>query len=136
MKTNNRSNALLVELLIVVMFFMLSATVLLQVYMKARSMSMRAGALDRALNEGQNVADRLYTVSGSEEDTVALLKEMGFDFDGAGGSFLEKEDYRLEVRRNTEDREAGLMDLYEVTAHRGDEELFTLPVARYREAQP
>ena len=32
MKTGNRSNALLVELLIVVMFFMLSCTVLLQVF--------------------------------------------------------------------------------------------------------
>lgn len=132
MKTNNRSNALLVELLIVVMFFMLSATVLLQVFMKTRGQSIQAGAIDDALNEAQNVADRLYTVSGG--DSEEALKSMGFDFDAAGGSFLEREEYRLQVYRNTEDREAGLMDLYQVQAYQGDELLFTLPVARYREA--
>lgn len=132
MKTNNRSNALLVELLIVVMFFMLSATVLLQVFMKARGQSIQAGAIDDALNEAQNVADRLYTVS--DGDSEEALKSMGFDFDAAGGSFLEREEYRLQVYRNTEDREAGLMDLYQVQAYQGDELLFTLPVARYREA--
>jgi len=134
MKTNNRSNALLVELLIVVMFFMLSATVLLQVFMKARSQSLQAGALDDALNEAQNVADRLYTAPGGEADTAALLKEMGFDFDAAGGGFLERDEYKLLVYRNTEDRKAGLMDLYQVQAYQGDQLLFSLPVARYREA--
>ena len=132
MKTNNRSNALLVELLIVVMFFMLSATVLLQVFMKARSQSLQAGALDDALNEAQNVADRLYTVSGS--DSAEALKSMGFDFDAAGGGFLERDEYKLLVYRNTEDRKAGLMDLYQVQAYQGDQLLFSLPVARYREA--
>ena len=134
MKSRSQSNALLMELLIVVMVFMLASTVLLQVFMKARSQSFQAGIIGDALNEAQNVADRLYTASGSEADTAALLKEIGFDFDAAGGSRLEREEYRLQVYRNTEDRQAGLMDLYQVQAYHGDELLLTLPVARYREA--
>ena len=43
MKTGNRSNALLVELLIVVLFFMLAATVLLQVFTGASDQGTRAG---------------------------------------------------------------------------------------------
>ena len=75
MKSGSRSNALLVELLIVVMFFMLSSTVLLELYATSRNQSARAGALTQALNEAQNVADRLYTA----QDADAALAEMGFE---------------------------------------------------------
>ena len=51
MKSGNRSNALLVELLIVVMFFMLSSTVLLQVFSTARNQSRRAELMTDALEE-------------------------------------------------------------------------------------
>ncbi len=134
MKASNRSNALLVELLIVVMFFMLSATVLLEVFLTARSQSVRAGAITQALNEAQSVADRLYTAQTPDE-TVDALRQMGFDFDAAGGSFLTREDYRLLVNKDTEDREAGLMHRYTVSAYQEDELLFALPVARYQEAR-
>ena len=50
MKSGSRSNALLVELLIVVMFFMLSSTVLLQVFATARTQSDRAALMIQALN--------------------------------------------------------------------------------------
>ena len=136
MKASNRSNALLVELLIVVMFFMLSATVLLEVFLTARSQSVRAGAISQALNEAQSVADRLYAAPGDPAADIEELKRLGFDFDAAGGSFLERGEYKLLVNRNTEDREAGLMDLLEVQAYQEDKLLFTLPVKRYREAQP
>ncbi|MBQ9264371.1 MAG: hypothetical protein IJ189_09210 [Clostridia bacterium] len=135
MKAGNRSNALLVELLIVVMFFMLSATVLLQVYSTARAQSARAGMLTEALNEAQNVADRLYTAQ-SPAETNETLKQMGFAFGAAGDARLEKGEYSLLVYSSTEDREAGLMRLHEVEAYQGDERLFTLPVSRYVEARP
>lgn len=135
MKTANRSNALLVELLIVVMFFMLSSTVLLQVFLTARNQSERAGAITRALNDAQGVADRLYAAKDADA-ALAALRDMGFDFDAAAGSRLDRGDYTLLVHRDTEDREAGLMHLYTVSACQGDEELFTLPVARYKEGRP
>lgn len=134
MKTGNRSNALLVELMIVVLFFMLSSTVLLQVFSVSRSQSVRAGVISQALNEAQSVADRLYNAQDPAERN-AVLKEMGFDFDAAGDSFLAREGYRLTVNSNTEDREGGLMHLHTVYAYQEDELLFTLPVARYVEAR-
>ena len=42
MRTGRSSNALLVELLIVIAFFMLSATILMQVFAGARTQSDRA----------------------------------------------------------------------------------------------
>ena len=74
MKSANRSNALLVELLIVVLFFMLSATVLLQVFSTARSQSSLAGKLILASNAAQDVSDRLY----GAKDAESALKEMGW----------------------------------------------------------
>ena len=69
-RSTNRSNALLVELLIVVMFFMLSATVLLQVFAAARNQSRQAERMIGALNTAQNVADELYAA----EDAGGRLK--------------------------------------------------------------
>ena len=135
MKTANRSNALLVELLIVVMFFMLSSTVLLQVFLTARSQSERAGNMTLALSDAQGVADRLYA-AGDADAALAVLREMGFDFNAAGDSSLNRGDYTLLVRRDTEDREAGLMHRYTVSACQGEDLLFTLPVARYKEGRP
>ena len=79
MKKANRSNALLVELLIVVIFFMLAATVLLQVFTASRNQGRIAGAINDSLVEAQNVADRLYAAEGDE---AGLLQAMGFETKG------------------------------------------------------
>ena len=131
MKSGNRSNALLVELLIVVMFFMLSATVLLQVFSTARSQSSRAGMLIEALNEAQNVADRLY----ADEDAEAALAEMGFSLQNGQWS-REDNGYAIAVAKSEEAAPNGVMNRFEVRAVQNDEALLTLPVARYREVQP
>jgi len=136
MKTGNHSNALLVELLIVVIFFMLASTVLLQVFTASRSQGQKAGAINDSLVAAQNVADRLYAAGNKENGPVETLKEMGFQADAASGWYLENEDYRLLVYLDTEDRPAGWMQKATVTAYQGEETLFTLPVARFEEAQP
>ncbi len=130
MKSGNRSNALLVELLIVVMFFMLSATVLLQVFSTARSQSARAGMLIEALNETQNVADRLY----GAQDAEAALAEMGFSQQNNGWS-LDKNGYTITVTASETSAPNGVMNHFEVRALQNDEALLTLPVARYWEVQ-
>ena len=130
MKSGNRSNALLVELLIVVMFFMLSATVLLQVFSTTRSQSNRAGMLIEALNESQNVADRLY----GAQDAEAALLEMGF-ISQSGEWRLEKNGYTITVTASEKSAPNGVMNRFEVRAVQNDEALLTLPVARYWEVQ-
>lgn len=131
MKSGNHSNALLVELLIVVLFFMLSATVLLQVFSTARNQSVRAGTLIDALNETQNVADRLYAAW----DMETALSELGFS---RRENFwrLDEGDYAITVTANQEAAPNGTMARYEVRAIQNEDVLLTLPVARYREVQP
>lgn len=131
MKSGSRSNALLVELLIVVMFFMLSSTVLLELYATSRNQSVRAGALTVALNEAQSVADRLYTAG----DPEAALKEMGFEKEG--DNWLKTgEGCVLKVSAWMDKTDGGTLLRQQVSAVQGDETYFTLPVARYQEVQP
>ena len=81
MGNNNRSNVLLVEILIAVLFFMLSATVVVQVFVTARNLTVKAGVETRALAEAQNVAETLYAA----KDADAALAAM--DFRSAHGAW-------------------------------------------------
>ena len=129
MKSANRSNALLVELLIVVLFFMLSATVLLQVFSTARSQSSLAGKLIQASNAAQDTADRLY----GAQDAESMLAEMGWTQENdlwrlTGG------DYDLTVSFTREQQPSGELVRYQVQAVSGGQTLVDLPGARYQEA--
>ena len=131
MKSGNRSNALLVELLIVVLFFMLASTVLLQVFATARNMSEKSAWITQALTDAQNVAERLYAADAPE----AELTHMGFDLRGDTW-VLEGESYATEVALSTEETAAGLLRRQEVRVVREGEQLLSLPVARYQEVRP
>ena len=74
MKESGRANALLVELLLVIFFFMISAAILVQVYADAKLKSRTAQATNAAMLEGQNIAEDLY----GTEDPETVLKEYGF----------------------------------------------------------
>ena len=131
MKTHNRSNALLVELMIVILFFMLSATILLQVFAASTNQSRNADITTRALTGAQNTADRLYAAP----DAQKALGDMGFERKGDIWT-LTGDGYVLSVSAQSETLAAGTMLRYTVDACIGDDKLFTLPVSRYVEAQP
>ena len=129
MKSGNRSNALLVELLIVVMFFMLSSTVLLQVFSTARSQSAQSGKLTEAVNEAQSMADRLYAA----DDAESLLAEMGCTQE-EGQWRLSGDRFDLTVAISLEQQPFGELLRYRVQAVSEGKTLVDLPAARYREA--
>ena len=132
MKSGSRSNALLVELLIVVMFFMLSSTVLLELYATSRNQSVRAGVLTEALNESQNVADRLYTASDAE----AALRDMGFEQREADW-YRAGDKFDMIVKDSSGALGPGYMRRYTVTPMENeDTSLFKLEVEQYEEVQP
>ena len=60
MVKHNQLNTLLMEILIVVLFFALCSTVILDVFVGAHNQSARAGAQADALTAAQSLADRLY----------------------------------------------------------------------------
>ena len=138
MDSRNRSNVLLVEILIAVLFFMLSATVLVRVFVTARNMTVRAGVETQALAEAQNVAETLYAA----EDPAAALEDMQFKLYHGAWSRSDG-DYTLYVEGEEKPADAGVSWVGTVRvfyrsrnvdrARQEDEELFSLPCARYRE---
>ena len=139
MSGKNRSNVLLVEILIAVFFFMLSATILVRVFAAARSLSVRSGVETEALMAAQNTADAIWAA----DDVDAALEEM--EFASAHGVWTKDcGDYSLYIQGGVEPAENGSFWRGEVRAYykqrseegmRSDEELFALPCLRYRGAE-
>ena len=143
MGKRNRFNVLLMEILIAILFFMLSATVLVRVFAGARNLTVKAGVQTRALMEAQNVAEAVCAA----EDVDAALAGLGFD--GYRGVWTrEYEDFTLAVSEDkgaAERTDAGVLSRYSVSASwwqpnsekgtRQFDALFELPCTRYEEVQ-
>ena len=141
MGNRNRSNVLLVEILIAVLFFMLSATVVVQVFVTARNLTVKAGVETRALAEAQNVAEALCAAPDPEGALEAM------EFKNSHGAWTRAYgDYTLYVECGEQPTDAGVMWQGDVRAFYSlrrvdqarpeDEELFSLPCARYKGGQP
>ena len=137
MRKRNRSNVLLVEILIAVLFFMLSATVLVRVFASARNMTARSGVEQRALVEAQDVAETLY----ASDDEEAALEQMQFNsFHGTWSK--DCGEYTLYVYGGPEPTGAGELWVGAVSAYyklrnpdearAEDEELFSLSCVKYK----
>ena len=140
MRNNSRSNVLLVEILIAVLFFMLSATVLVRVFVGARNMTVKAGVESVAVADAQNVAEALY----ASEDIDQTLSDMGFS-SYHGTWTRDRGDYTLYIAGETTPTEAGelwsgsVSAFYKLrnpdNARQEDEQLFTLACTRYEEVE-
>ena len=126
MKEGRRANALLVELLLVVFFFMISAAILVQVFADARLKSRTAHATNASMLEAENIADELYAA----KDPDAVLADYGFAAED-GGWVLQKDGYLLKVTLREEETEAGTLRTYDVSGIEGENILMTLPSSRY-----
>ena len=126
MKEGGRANALLVELLLVIFFFMISAAILAQVFADAKLKSRTAQATNSAMLEGQNIAEDLY----GTDDPEALLAAYGF-VSRDNVWVLEKKGYTLQVTPKTEETDTGMLRIYEVAGIEGDKTLITLPSTRF-----
>lgn len=137
MRKKSASNVLLVEILIAVLFFMLSATVLVRVFVGARNMTVRSGVQSAAIAEAQNVAETIYAA----EDVDQLLADMEFR-NSHGAWSKDCGDYTLYVVGTSEPTGAGelwsgtVSAFYKLrnpdAARMEDEELFSLSCARYK----
>ena len=126
MKEGSRANALLVELLLVIFFFMISAAILVQVFADAKLKSRTANAYNETMLEAQNIAEDLYAA----KDPDAVLNAYGFT-EKDGALILEKDGYFLKVTVREQETESGLLKTYDVSGVEGDKTLLTLPSARY-----
>ena len=103
-RESSRANALLVELLLVIFFFMISAAILVQVFADAKLKSRTAHATNASMLEAQNVAEDLYMAE--TPDTV--LKDYGFN-EKDGAWILEKDGYELRVTILEEETDSGVL---------------------------
>lgn len=126
MKEGSRANALLVELLLVILFFMLGATTLVQLFADARHKTIQARATNVAIMEAENIADDLY----GTEDPDALLTEYGFSAQD-GVWTLSKDGYTLTVTRADEETENGVFRRFTISGQGDGKDLFALPSTRY-----
>ena len=138
MNNHNRSNSLLIELMMVILFFMLSATVLIQVFAKAHVIRERSKLKTDALQYAQNTADMLY----AGEDMQAVLEELGFSVseDDTWERSVEGEDgspsFTAQITVTQQENAAGTLSGMEITILQKDDVLFKLPCARFREEGP
>ena len=126
MKEGGRANALLVELLLVIFFFMISAAILVQVFADAKLKSRTAHATNASMLEAQNIAEDLYAT----EDPDAVLASYGFKAEGDGW-VLEKDGYLLKITTSNEETDSGLLRTYNISGIEGEKTLLTLPSTRY-----
>ena len=126
MKEGGRANALLVELLLVIFFFMISAAILVQVFADAKLKSRTAHATNASMLEAQNIAEDLYAT----EDPDTVLASYGFKAEGDGW-VLEKDGYLLKITASNEETDSGLLRTYNISGIEGEKTLLTLPSTRY-----
>ena len=126
MGNGRRQNALLVEIIITVLFFALSATVILEVFSTSSLQTTYAQACNDAVAEAQNLAAKLYVSEAPE----AALAEAGFVQEG---DVWQREDalYVLSVTLATEASEAGVLRTAQITAERGERIILEIPCAHY-----
>ena len=126
MKEGGRANALLVELLLVIMFFMLGATTLVELFAGAKHKTLQARATNIAIMEAENIADDLY----GTDDPDGLLASLGFTAEDDGWT-LDKTEYVLKVTRQDEEQEAGTLHVFTISGTGDGADLFSLPSTRY-----
>lgn len=126
MKSRSRSNTLLIELLLVIFFFMCSAGILVQIFASAKLKSRTAHIINASMLEAENIAEDLY----ASDDPDAVLVSYGFT--ARDGSWeLQKDGYLLKVVPQSEETESGTLRSYEITGVQGEKTLITLPSTRF-----
>ena len=126
MKEGSRANALLVELLLVIFFFMLGATVLVELFAGAKHKTLQARAMNTSVMEAENIADDIY----GADDPDAVLTALGFTKENDVWTRKDKE-YTLTVTATEEAAEAGALRIYTISGTGDGLDLFTLPSTRY-----
>ena len=122
MGNGKRQNALLVEIIIAVLFFGLTATVILDVFATAYLQSTYAEACNAAMMDGQNIAARIYTC----DDPRALLEENGFLQEDSVW-YRDGDGYILQVDYSVTPGDTGELRKAQITAIREEKAILDLP---------
>ena len=126
MKDTHRSNTLLLELLIVILFFMLALTTIVEIFANARTQSRHATARTEAVTIVQNLADEVYLSDDPEKVMTA------YGMTGKNGQWTyEADNFTLTAEQTDEQKESGILRRMTFSVVSMGEELFSMPCDRY-----
>ncbi len=128
MNRRYRGNVVLVELIIVILFFALSQMVVLQVFAAAQEKTTANAARSAAMLAVQDTLECL-SVSDDAENT---LEQLGYVREGAGYRREESHGVELTAVINRLSQPAGVLTKVALTALQGGEELFCFPSIHYQ----
>lgn len=130
MKSGSRTNILLVELLIAILFFMLSATSLIEVYAKTHEKSAVGESCAVTLDEARELAEILYAA----DDPACVLAERGFT--GNGTEYISERTLNtIRAVVSNDDTAAGELRSVMIAVILDDDVLFELNCTRYLEKE-
>ena len=129
MKQRSRANALLIELVLVIFFFMLGSTVLVRLFSDAKHKTVQARATNESIAIGQNIAEELY---GAEDPEEWLIANGFVPAEDAEKTWtLAEKEYTLYVTETSEERKGGTLRTFTVSSVGEGKQLFTQPPTRY-----
>ena len=127
---SHQNNLLLIEMVIVILFFALSQAVVLQVFTKAQLINQNAQIADLALMQAEDTAETL----AAQADAETTLLSLGFTAKDQQYVLTNAAGYRLEAGIDRLTQPAGILTTVDIRAYQKDHLLFTLPAVQYREA--
>jgi len=128
---NYKGNMLLIELVIVILFFSLSQVVLVQVFAAAQRKAVDCERLNDALLEMQDLAEQL---TGST-DPEAVLTQAGFVAEGRIYTLHTDVGIGYSAALSRLNQPAGQLVMVQLTARQAEKELFSLPAIHYIEME-
>ena len=127
MKKHGTANILLVELVLVILFFMLCMPTIVRCFGNARLKSDYAQASTEAAAKTENTAERLADAADAAEE----LERNGFVLEGDSWVF-RTEGYTLTAAPSEEKTEAGVLRTVLFSAETGNgTRMFELPAVKY-----
>lgn len=131
MNKAGKPNALLIELVIVLLFFSLSAAVILQLFIGAHDKSVRSSTDSVAIIMAEDMAERFLA---SDLTADAFLTAEGFTL--AEGAYIlstqaDGRSIQMVAEPSRQEGMAGNLDEVTLTVCDGDLTILTIPVSRY-----
>lgn len=80
-QTPNRSNLLLMEIIIAILFFSIVSAICVQLFVKSHMISRHTQILDNAVNKANSVAELIYSTDNPEDVLVKYYPDMEINGD-------------------------------------------------------
>lgn len=122
-----KGNVVLIELVIVLIFFALSQVAIVQVFAAAQQKTNESRLLNEALLTAQDAAEQL----ALSDDPEALLSGLGYAQQDGLYRYQSPAGYAVVARITRLTQPNGALVSVQLSAQQGDATLFTLPVNRY-----